>query len=160
MTDLNELLGGLLGGAGGAGGSGGFDINQLSSLIGPVMGMLGGAQGANGASGLEGLLAAMQSGGLGDAANSWVSPGENQAVDPNALANAIGPDAMGQLAQQSGLSTDDVANNLSQVLPDLVNNLTPNGQVPSTDDLTNMLGGLTGGNTDIAGMLGGLFGQK
>jgi len=86
--------------------------------------------------GLGGLLDKLQKGGLGDAANSWVGPGQNKPVSPGQLGPALGPDIIKTLAQRSGLSEEELTRQLSQVLPGLVDKLTPNGRLPTLAELS------------------------
>jgi uncharacterized protein YidB (DUF937 family) len=90
-------------------------------------------------SGLGGLLDKLQQGGLSHATNSWVGSGQNQTVSSNQLSSALGPDIIKALAQQSGLSEEDVGKLLSQVLPGLVDKLTPNGRLPTVAELSQKL---------------------
>lgn len=86
--------------------------------------------------GLGGLLDKLQKGGLGNIANSWVGPGENQPVAPGQLGSALGPDSIKMLAQRSGLSEEQITKQLSQVLPGVVDKLTPNGRLPTLAELS------------------------
>jgi uncharacterized protein YidB (DUF937 family) len=86
--------------------------------------------------GLGGLLNKLQTGGLGNVANSWVGSGQNQPVSPGQLGPALGPDLLKTLAQHSGLSEEELTKQLSQVLPGVVDKLTPAGRVPSLAELS------------------------
>jgi uncharacterized protein YidB (DUF937 family) len=88
---------------------------------------------------LGGLLDKFQKGGLGNVANSWVGSGQNQPVAPGQLGSALGPDVIKTLAQRSGLSEDEITKQLSQVLPGVVDKLTPNGRLPTLAELSQML---------------------
>jgi uncharacterized protein YidB (DUF937 family) len=88
--------------------------------------------------GLGGLLDKLQKGGLGNVVNSWVGPGQNQPVSPNQLGPALGPDIIKTLAQRSGLSEEELTRQLSQVLPGLVDKLTPNGRLPTLAELSEL----------------------
>lgn len=88
--------------------------------------------------GLGGLLSKLQQGGLGSATNSWVGSGQNQPVSSNQLGSALGPSIIKTLSQQTGLSTDELTQQLSQVLPGLVDKLTPNGRLPTAAELSQM----------------------
>jgi uncharacterized protein YidB (DUF937 family) len=88
--------------------------------------------------GLSGLLNKLQQGGLSSAANSWVGSGQNQPVSPGQLGSALGPSIIKMLAQQSGLSEDELTKQLSQVLPGVVDKLTPNGRLPTAAELSQM----------------------
>jgi uncharacterized protein YidB (DUF937 family) len=89
--------------------------------------------------GLGGLLDKLQKGGLGNVANSWVGSGQNQPVSPGQLGSTLGPDIIKTIAQRSGLSEEDVTKQLSQVLPGVVDKLTPNGRLPTLAELSQML---------------------
>ena len=88
--------------------------------------------------GLGGLVDKFQKGGLGNVINSWVGPGQNQPVSPNQLGPALGPDIIKTLAQRSGLSEEELIRQLSQVLPGLVDKLTPNGRLPTLVELSEL----------------------
>jgi uncharacterized protein YidB (DUF937 family) len=81
--------------------------------------------------GVGGLLQKFEQGGLGAVASSWVDDSTpNQPVSPDDLHQALGSDTVQSAAQQSGMSTDVLLQQLAAHLPDLINHLTPNGQVP------------------------------
>jgi uncharacterized protein YidB (DUF937 family) len=86
--------------------------------------------------GLGGLLDKLQQGGLGNAINSWIGTGQNQPVSPGQLGSALGPSIIKMLAQKSGLSEAEITQQLSQVLPGLVDKLTPNGRLPTAAELS------------------------
>jgi uncharacterized protein YidB (DUF937 family) len=86
--------------------------------------------------GLGGLLEKLQKGGLGNAINSWIGSGQNQPVSPGQLGSALGPDIIKTLAQRSGLSEEELIKQLSQVLPGLVDKLTPQGRLPTAAELS------------------------
>ena len=88
--------------------------------------------------GLGGLLDKLQKGGLGSAANSWVGSGQNQPVPPGQLGSALGPDIIKVLAQRSGLSEEEITKQLSQVLPGVVDKLTPQGRLPTAAELASV----------------------
>lgn len=142
------------------GGLGGLDPQLLIGLIGTLM---------NNAGGLSGLLARLQQAGLGDAAASWVGTGANQPVSPDALGSALGPDLMGMIASQLGGNPQQAAGTMADLLPGLIDQLTPQGQVPA-DNGMDALGALLGGGQrggaggldagDLVGMLGGLLGKR
>jgi uncharacterized protein YidB (DUF937 family) len=138
--------------ASGAGGAG-LDPQQLIGLLGTLL---------NQAGGLPGLLQKLQAAGLGEAAQSWVGTGANQPVAPEALGAALGPALLEPLSRQLGGQSGDVAALLAQVLPGLVDRLTPQGRLPAGDG-TDGLGALLGGGTDaraLMGALGGLLGRR
>jgi uncharacterized protein YidB (DUF937 family) len=86
--------------------------------------------------GLGGLLNKLEQNGLGSVANSWVGSGQNQSVSPGQLSSALGPSIIKMLAQKSGMSEEDITKQLSQVLPGLVDKLTPNGRMPTAAELS------------------------
>lgn len=136
---LGGLLSQVLGGQG-AQAQGG---NPLEALAGAILG--GGQGGAQG--GLGGLLSQLQGAGLGREADSWVSPGQNLPVEPGRLLEAFGRDRMQGLAQQNGMDLNEMLSGLSQHLPQVVDQLTPQGRMPQTNELQDMLGSLLGGGT-------------
>jgi uncharacterized protein YidB (DUF937 family) len=89
--------------------------------------------------GLGGLLNKLQQGGLGNVANSWVGSGQNQPVSPGQLGSALGPNVIKMLAQKSGISEEEITKQLSQVLPGLVDKLTPNGRLPTAAELSDKM---------------------
>jgi uncharacterized protein YidB (DUF937 family) len=88
--------------------------------------------------GLGGLLDRLQKGGLGDVANSWVGNDQNQPVPSNKLGPALGSDIIKTLAQRSGLSEEELTKQLSQILPGVVDKLTPAGRLPTLAELSDM----------------------
>ncbi|MBV9458364.1 MAG: DUF937 domain-containing protein [Bradyrhizobium sp.] len=122
-------------GGGGLGGGGLGDI-----LKGPLGGVLGGAAAGSVISGgLGDLLKQLQQSGHGETANSWVGNGTNKAIAPGDLANALGADQIDSLASQSGMSRDDLLNGLSQYLPKVIDHLTPDGRLPTEDEVSRRL---------------------
>lgn len=133
-----SLGGGGLGGGGLGGGSLGGGLGDL--LKGGLGGLLaGGAAGSVISGGLGDLLNQFQQSGHGDTANSWVSNGPNKQISPNDLANALGADQINSLASQTGLSREELLSGLSQHLPDVINHLTPDGRLPTPDELSRQL---------------------
>ncbi|CAL74587.1 conserved hypothetical protein; putative sugar kinase [Bradyrhizobium sp. ORS 278] len=119
---------------GGLGGALGGGLGNI--LAGGLGGLLaGGAAGSVLSGGLGDLLHQFQEKGHGDAANSWVSPGENKQISPGDLANALGADQIDQLTAQSGLSRDELLSGLSQYLPKVIDQLTPDGRLPTEHEL-------------------------
>lgn len=95
------------------------------------------------AGGLEGLIAKLQQGGLAEAAASWISTGQNLPVSGAQLESALGGQLLGPLAQQLGLGQGDLAGSLAKMLPQVIDGLTPNGQLPTGGAMPD-LGGLLG----------------
>ena len=117
----------------GGGGLGGLLQGGLGGLL------AGGAAGSVISGGLGDLLKQLQQNGHGDTANSWVSPGPNKSIAPGDLANALGADQINSLMSQSGLSRDELLSGLSQHLPDVVNHLTPEGRLPTENEVSGRL---------------------
>ena len=84
--------------------------------------------------GLGGLISKLEGAGAGPQANSWVGPGANQPIAPANLGTALGPDLIAQLSARTGLNQQQILDGLAQVLPQLVNNLTPNGRLPTAQE--------------------------
>ncbi|HEY3679328.1 MAG TPA: YidB family protein [Bradyrhizobium sp.] len=109
-------------------------------LRGNLGGLLaGGAAGSVISGGLGDLLKQFQQSGQGDTANSWVSPGQNKPIAPGDLAKALGADQINGLMSQTGLSRDELLSGLSQQLPEAVNHLTPEGRLPTENEVSGRL---------------------
>ncbi len=85
--------------------------------------------------GLQGLIQMFNQKGLGNAMSSWISTGENQAVSGDQIQHALGGDFIQQIAQQLGSSNSEVSGGLANLLPDVIDKLTPTGKVPEGDQL-------------------------
>lgn len=128
----------------------------LDGLLGQMMGgMPGGAQPSSGAGarnpllqivlqllqrngGLSAMLGKMQQAGYGNQAQSWIGTGQNMPIDAGVLSQIFGPGQLGQIAQQLGVSQDEAAGSVAQMLPQVVDQMTPEGQVPENhSDLVN-----------------------
>lgn len=138
-------------GAGAAGGGLGGLMGLVANnplLLQAVLSLLdnNGAQG-----GLGGLLQKFQQAGLGDVIGSWVGSGDNQPISGEQLGNVLGADALSGVAAKLGVDPADAASQLSNILPGLIDQLTPQGQAPA--------GGL-GSAGDLMGMFGGLLGKR
>ena len=127
MGLLDSVLGAAMGAIGGGGQQQGGGMN--AALIQAALSMLGGQQGQGGLGGLGGLIGAMTQGGLGNVASSWVGKGDNMPISGDQLQSVLGSDMIGKLAGQLGLSHGDAAGQLAQVLPGLVDKMTPHGEV-------------------------------
>ncbi|HWX85800.1 MAG TPA: YidB family protein [Xanthobacteraceae bacterium] len=111
--------------------------NLLKSGLGGLF--AGGAAGGVLSGGLNDLLRQLQQGGLGDVAKTWVANGPNQAVSSDDLAKALGGDQINTLMAHTGLSRQDLLAGLSQYLPEAVNQLTPDGRLPTEQELSRSL---------------------
>jgi uncharacterized protein YidB (DUF937 family) len=113
----------------------------LGELLGGGLGSLlaGGGAGSVLSDGLNDLLAQFQQSGHGDTAKSWVSTGPNSNISANDLAGVLGADKIETLAMQSGMSRDELLQGLSQYLPRVVDQLTPNGRVPTEQEVSRLI---------------------
>lgn len=155
MGLLDSVIG-ALGQSAGGGAAGQGDL--LSAVIG-MLGQGGGQ--AGGLGGLAGLVEKMQGSGLGEVAASWVGTGQNLPISPEQLGGVLGQENLSGLAGQLGLNQGELLGQLSQVLPQLVDKLTPQGQIPAGDIgaiLGQLGGGAGGGAGGLGGLLGGLLG--
>jgi uncharacterized protein YidB (DUF937 family) len=119
---------------------GGMSGGLGNILKGPLGGLLaGGAAGSVISGGLGDVLKQLQQGGQGEVANSWVGKGDNKPIAPGDLASALGADQINALASQSGLSRDELLNGLSRYLPQVIDHLTPDGRLPSEDEVSGRL---------------------
>ena len=123
---LAELLGGTSSSS-----SGGQSQGTQSGLGGLLSSLGGGGVGGLLGGGLGELMDRFKQNGQGDVAESWVSKGPNKPVEPHQLETAIGPDVLATLAQQTGLSRDELLSRLSRNLPDAVDQYTPEGRLPA-----------------------------
>lgn len=129
-------LGGLLGGSGGGGLGGLFGGSGGGGLGGLLGGAAGGGLGGLLGGGLSELVDRFKQNGQGEVADSWVRQGPNQPVEPHQLEQAIGPDVLETLTQQTGLSREDLLARLSRELPNAVDKYTPEGRLPSSNDFS------------------------
>lgn len=127
MGIIDELMGTLGGGAGGA-------TEGSNQLLNIVMQMLSNPD----SGGLQGLLKKFTDSGMKDQFDSWVSTGGNMPVSGDQLGSVFG-DQLGQIANQLGLSEKEAAGGLADIMPQIIDKLTPNGQIPESDQLSNEL---------------------
>ena len=139
-----SALGGMLGRSGG-GTAGGIGGAVLGAALAHLMNSRAGA------GGLSDLVDRLRDAGLGHQADSWVSSGPNQPIAPQDLERVFGPGQLDAWSQQAGMDRGGLAGMLSQILPGLVDGLTPHGRLPQNDEEMPRAEGL-------GGLLGGLFG--
>lgn len=108
MGLLDNVLGGMLGG-------------ELGGVVNTLL---------NGQGGVTGLVSALERGGIAEIVQSWVSTGANLPVSPQQLQGAFGPQLVQQLAQQAGMNPQDLVQQLSNILPGVVDKMTPGGVLP------------------------------
>jgi uncharacterized protein YidB (DUF937 family) len=85
--------------------------------------------------GLTDLIGKLSSGGVAPQVNSWVAHGPNEPVQPGQLGSALGQNVLAELSQRTGMSQQELLSQLSAVLPQIINHLTPNGRMPTVADL-------------------------
>ena len=124
MGILGEIGKGLLGKALGGGGS-------QNALMDIALGLITNPQ----TGGLQGLIQTLKEKGLGDAVSSWISTGENQPISGGQIQRALGGNFIQQIAEQLGSSKSEVSGSLANVLPEIIDKLTPNGSLPESDQL-------------------------
>jgi len=90
--------------------------------------------------GLGGLIKQFQQQGLGDAVDSWVNTGNNKDVSPIEVKEALPSDIVDQLARRTGLSRDQVLDQLAKILPNAIDGLTPGGRLPTQAELQRLMG--------------------
>jgi uncharacterized protein YidB (DUF937 family) len=102
----------------------------LGDILGQV---LGGSTGGAGALGQ--ILEQFQRAGFGEQARSWVSTGRNQPIEPSALEQVFGRGGLAEIARQAGVSERDASAGLAQLMPEVVDRMTPAGELPDDDSL-------------------------
>jgi len=119
----------------------GAGTGALTDLLkGGLGGLLaGGAAGGVLSGGLNDLLKQFQQTGQSDVAHSWIGSGPNKAISPDDLASALGADRINALMAYSGMSRDDLLNGLSEHLPGVVDQLTPNGRLPTDQEAARLV---------------------
>jgi uncharacterized protein YidB (DUF937 family) len=150
MAGLGDILGGLLGGSrqrggsivGGGGGLGdilggllggsGSEAMLMAALLPLVLKMVKGG-------GLSKILSGAKAQGLTAEADSWVGKGENKSISSEQVSGMLGSDQVAKIAKKVGASQSDTAGALAKLLPQLINHITPNGQIPAKGDLKSML---------------------
>jgi uncharacterized protein YidB (DUF937 family) len=130
---LADILGGLFGGAPTSARPGTPAPGGLGSLLG------GAAAGSVLTSGLGSLINDLNNSGHGRVAQSWVNRGPNQEIAPSDLQKALGSDELDALARQTGLSHDELLEGLSQNLPGFVDQLTPDGRLPTEEEASRLV---------------------
>jgi uncharacterized protein YidB (DUF937 family) len=136
MGLFDGLLGSLLGG---------LNNNQQSGLMSAVSGLL------TSGGGIEGLIQKFGAQGLGDLVKGWVSNGPNPPATAEHIEQVFGTEKLQQIAQQAGIDPSQIAGHIAQILPQLVDKLTPQGQPVGGNALEQGLSSL------LQGGLGKLF---
>jgi uncharacterized protein YidB (DUF937 family) len=116
LDDLSSKAQGLFGESGGEG----------SGLLKGVMEMLSDKEGG----GLAGLVQSFQQKGLGDIISSWISTGQNLPISPDQVKEGLSSETLQNLASKAGISTEDATTKLSEIMPGLIDKMTPDGVIP------------------------------
>jgi len=116
-----------------------------------TLGKIGGQQGQQGGiaaitqlfgnDGLQGIMATMRANGMGKQAQSWVANGKNLPISGADVKRVVDPSALSKMAQQQDMTPDELADHVARALPQLVNQATPNGQVPKQGGSVDALAG-------------------
>ena len=122
LDQLGQAAAGMMGGG------------DKSPLMQAVVNLLGQNSSVGG---LSGLVQAFQKNGLGDIVNSWVSTGKNLPVSAEQIQQGLGGDLLKQLASQAGLSSEAAGSQLANLLPGLIDKLTPDGKMPTDPNARN-----------------------
>jgi uncharacterized protein YidB (DUF937 family) len=125
LDEVSKAFAGPAGGTAAGGGQG--------AVAQALMGLLGSG------GGLEGLVQSFEQKGLGDLVGSWISTGPNLPVTAAQVSNGLGPELLAELASKTGLNPNEVAGHLSQLLPGMVDKLTPQGSLPAAGSLGGIL---------------------
>ncbi|MEU2159005.1 YidB family protein [Streptomyces sp. NPDC019396] len=134
-NDLGSLLGNLLGGGQSGNGQGGAG-NILGALLNAFSG--NGKAPSNG-SPLSGLMDMLNKSGLVEQAQSWIGTGQNKPVSGSQIAEALPNETLDKVAQQSGVTPQQAADEIAQSLPKAVDKLTPNGELPKAGSLEELI---------------------
>jgi uncharacterized protein YidB (DUF937 family) len=156
MSQLDDLLGGLLGGQGGGGG--GLE-DVLSQITGEKGGTTAGAR-AGGAGimgallpliasflqngGLNKILSGFRQQGLESRASSWVGTGANEPASGPEVEQVLGEDEISKIARELGISNEQAADAVAEVLPQVVDRVSPEGQLPEEPDLDRLFERIAG----------------
>ena len=117
----------------------------MAALLQLALQLLAGGNQQQGGGGLMELIQRFQQAGMGQQVNSWVGTGQNMPISPDQLMQVFGRGQIEQMASSSGMQVDEVSNGLSDLLPQLIDHVTPQGQVPDQ--------GLDGALADLSQML-------
>ena len=121
---------------------GGATGGSQNDIVSTIMNLIGGQSG-----GLNGLISQFSSNGLGDIISSWVGTGKNLPISAQQIQDVLGSDTVKNLATKLNIDTSSLTSQLSNLLPQVVDKITPDGKVPEGDILNkgmSMLGGLFG----------------
>lgn len=132
---LGDILGDILGGGRGPGGARAMSGPQGDAFSDLLRGAGGAGLGGLLGAGLGGLLQQFDQAGHGDEARSWVGTGRNKAISPSDVEDTFGADTIDTLVQQLGVPRNELLSGLAQVLPQAVDQMTPDGRLPTADEM-------------------------
>jgi len=124
MGLLNDLAGGLINNLG-------SNEEGQNNLLGTIGNLINNPQ----TGGISGLVRTFQEKGLGEVVSSWISTGKNMPISADQIQSVLGHPQVKEIAQKLGVSTEEASQNLAQMLPQVIDKLTPNGSLPSSDDM-------------------------
>jgi len=107
-----------------------------------IMDAIGGMLGGEGGAGLQGMVENFTKGGLGETISSWIGTGSNLPISADQIKSVLGNDQVQAIAGKLGLSTDDVLDKLTSLLPQMVDKVTPDGKIPDAAKEAGGIGGL------------------
>ncbi len=122
MGLLDQVVGAISGNAEGSG---------ESSVLSSVLHLVNNPE----TGGLSGLIGAFQQGGLGEVVQSWISTGQNQPIAPDQLESVLGSNVVSEIAGKLGIDPQQASGQLAELLPQVIDKLTPDGQVPEGGNL-------------------------
>jgi uncharacterized protein YidB (DUF937 family) len=143
MTALLPVVLAMVANRSGGQGQGQSAGSQGGGLGGLLSAVFGGSGGAAAAGGLGALLTQLQQAGFGEQAQSWVGHGQNLPIPADAMGKVFGSGGLAEIARQAGVSEADASRGLSQLLPAVVDQVTPDGRLPNFDALTASVDALT-----------------
>ncbi len=124
---LDDIIGGLTGG-----GSSGSSAGGMGGLLGSLLPALGGMLAGGG---LQHVLSGFQANGLSAQTDSWIGTGENQPISGEDVRKVVGDAELARIAAQLGVSEDEAANAVAQILPTVVDKVSPEGHLASESEL-------------------------
>jgi uncharacterized protein YidB (DUF937 family) len=149
MSLLNDVLQSVLSKSSAPAQEAGAGQGQADVLMTAALAML------DKAGGIQGVIEKFQNSGLGDVVASWVGTGENQAVSPDQITQALGQETVAVVTQETQLPAGQGGNILAELLPVIIDKLTPQGQVPEQGQLMDLGKSLLGALASS-----GVFGNK
>ena len=115
----------------------GAGANPTSAVISEALTLIENRQG-----GLGGLLQSFQQNGLGHLFESWVGTGQNLPISASQIQSVLGAECTAKIAQATGIPQEQIESHLATLLPQLIDHMTPNGQLPQGGDLRGVLAGV------------------